>query len=110
MAYRPILYVSEILEWADAYYALHGVWPSPSSGLIPGPYWDTWKAAEMALHKGLRSLRAGQTLARLLEEHRDRRNHAHTGACATKRRFPTWRLRRSWTGPTPTSAGWEGGR
>lgn len=61
MAFRPILYVSEILEWADAYYALHGVWPSPHSGLIPGPYWDTWKAVEMALVKGLRGLRPGQS-------------------------------------------------
>jgi phage-related protein len=69
----PQLSVEEILRWADAYHAARGEWPTPHSGSIPENASDNWKSIEIALRNGIRGL-AKSSLARLLAEHRGRRN------------------------------------
>jgi hypothetical protein len=66
----PDLTVPEILTWADAYHARTGLWPRPSSGPIPDCPGTTWHAVESALQHGLRGLAPGQSLYRLLKQHR----------------------------------------
>ena len=64
-----------ILEWADAYYARFGAWPSLSSGQIPEAQNETWHKIDSALRQGCRGLPAGTSLAIFLESHRGRRNY-----------------------------------
>lgn len=78
MPHRPILYIGEILAWADAHHARIGKWPNKLSGrILDAPRVETWSAIQAALLHGLRGLRRGNTLARLLEKHRGVRNHGN---------------------------------
>jgi hypothetical protein len=61
--------VEDVLAWADAHHAQHGKWPTEESGKIPETG-DSWGAISDCLRIGLRGLRGGSSLARLLEEHR----------------------------------------
>ena len=61
------LSVSQILEWADEYFAAHGRWPGVQSGGIPKSRGDSWRKVNMALHRGARGLPGGTSLARLLK-------------------------------------------
>jgi hypothetical protein len=71
---RSILHIGQILEWADAYHARTGQWPQQDSGQV----WETadekWINIDNCLRQGLRGLRPGGSLARLLAKHRGRRN------------------------------------
>jgi hypothetical protein len=68
---RPPLMIAEVLNWVDAHHAATGRWPNSQSGLIhASPFGGTWKALDGALRRGARGLPGGQSLARLLEEHR----------------------------------------
>ena len=51
-----------------------GEWPSTESGELVDAPGETWKAIGMALVTGGRGLPGGASLARLLAEHRGRRN------------------------------------
>lgn len=73
----PPYTIDQILGWADAYYKQHGRWPLNSDGKIADAPGETWMAVEMALGKGLRGLPGGSSLAKLLAEHRGRRNSGH---------------------------------
>ena len=53
---RSILYVSDILRWADAFYVRMGRWPRRDDGKIEGMLGLTWCAVDQALRKGLRGL------------------------------------------------------
>jgi len=68
------LYLSQILEWADAYHKRTGQWPNLYSGKIWGKKDDTWRRVDSALRLGLRGLPGGSSLARLLAEQRGVRN------------------------------------
>jgi hypothetical protein len=68
------LYISKILEWADAYNQRTGQWPNLYSGRIPGKRDDTWRRVDSSLRLGLRGLPGGSSLARLLAEQRGVRN------------------------------------
>lgn len=68
--HRPPLSTEEILEWADAYRAEHGRWPTVGSGPIDGAPAETWSGIDRALTQGLRGLTGGKSLARLLAERR----------------------------------------
>ncbi len=70
----PNLDVADILAWADAWHARTGDWPIYRSGAIPEQPGETWMAVEAALFFGLRGFPGGATLARLLAEHRNKRN------------------------------------
>lgn len=67
---RPRFSEELILEWADQYYAAHGVWPNRHSGPIDGQPYETWGRVNTALFEGLRGLTRKTTLRRLLEERR----------------------------------------
>jgi hypothetical protein len=66
----PTLYISQILDWADAYFARMGRWPTRKSGFIHETVNDTWIKIDRALLAGNRGLPKGSTLALLLMEHR----------------------------------------
>lgn len=73
---RPPLSVKQILTWADAHHRRTGRWPTRADGAIPGSQADTWLAVDTALHRGLRGLPGGSSLACLLAERRGVRNSA----------------------------------
>jgi hypothetical protein len=64
------LTVAQILAWADAHHARCGRWPHALTGEIEGAPWATWRAVDLALRQGHRGLPGGDSLARLLDEHR----------------------------------------
>jgi hypothetical protein len=66
----PPLTVSQILAWADAYYARHQEWPQVRSGLIGEAPGETWARVETALRQGNRGLAGGSSLYQLIKEHR----------------------------------------
>jgi hypothetical protein len=70
----PPFTVDQILAWADAHFSRTGAWPSGKGGAIPEAPGETWSAVEGALAAGLRGLRGGDTLARLLSRRRGKRN------------------------------------
>jgi hypothetical protein len=74
MPRRPVIYVSQILAWADAFKERSGRWPLNTDGVAEGGPNMTWCAVDQALIKGHRGLRGGQSLAKLLLTHRKRRH------------------------------------
>src|SRR5687768_6220821 len=72
----PRLTVEEILQRADAHFALTGSWPMASSGFVVGMPDETWAALDSALRGGLRGLPSGLSLARLLAAERGVKNKA----------------------------------
>jgi hypothetical protein len=63
------LTVAQILEWADAYHAETGQWPTPVSGPVRGVPGELWANVQYALQRGRRGLPGGDTLPRLLRRH-----------------------------------------
>jgi hypothetical protein len=74
---RPPLTVRQILAWADSHRARTGSWPTADSGYVHGNRNEKWSRIDGALRLGLRDLRGGSSLARLL---------AGSGASGTARR------------------------
>jgi hypothetical protein len=70
----PRLSVDLILGWADAHYRRTGMWPTRRSGLIAGAPGETWRAVDIALHKGRRGLSERQSLPQFLAQYRGVRN------------------------------------
>jgi hypothetical protein len=85
----PNLTKKQILAWADAHHRRTGEWPSQPSGPIPESPGDTWWAVDAALRDGNRGLRPGSSLARLLAQHRGRRNHLALPPL-TKKKILAW--------------------
>jgi hypothetical protein len=71
-ANTPSLALETILAWADAHHARTGTWPTVNSGPIPEAPGETWGAVGAALQEGRRGLPVRMSLARLLEEERQR--------------------------------------
>lgn len=71
---RPVLSVSEILNWAGAHHKRTGKWPTTTSGRVTGATSETWRGIESALSSGGRGLPGGSSLARLLAAHVGTRN------------------------------------
>ena len=65
----PRLSISQILEWADAYYAENAEWPTRLSGVIPDTA-DTWLSIDSAIRRAGRGLRGKSSLPRLLASKR----------------------------------------
>jgi Type III restriction enzyme, res subunit len=70
----PALTEQRILAWADAYYAQNMEWPKVKSGPIDDAPGETWLAINHALHRGIRGLSGGSSLAKLLARRRGARN------------------------------------
>lgn len=68
------LTVEQILAWADAHHAAHGVWPAVGpgtvSGIVSGTRGESWMAINHTLVFGLRGLPGDSSLAELLAAHR----------------------------------------
>lgn len=73
--YPPPLTTSQIIKWARKHRKRTGRWPILSSGPIDGAPGETWNAVDLALRKGRRGLRGGNSLARLLAKRCGIRNH-----------------------------------
>jgi hypothetical protein len=72
----PRLTEEQILQWADAYHARTGRWPTRDSGAIEEAPAETWSRVNAVLDQGSRGLPGGSSLARLFAEERGVRNHA----------------------------------
>lgn len=70
---RTPLTVEQILAWADQWKAERGRWPETKDGDLRFAD-ETWVNIDQALRVGLRGLRRGQSLARILDKHRGKRN------------------------------------
>jgi hypothetical protein len=67
----PRLTLKKILGWADVHFQRTEKWPTIEAGPIADAEGETtWKAIQMALVQGLRGLKGGDSLARLLLRHR----------------------------------------
>jgi hypothetical protein len=73
---HELLSEEEILAWADEHFARTGDWPAHSSGPVGAAPGETWSGLAQLLSAGGRGLSGGSSLARLLAEHRHRRNPA----------------------------------
>jgi hypothetical protein len=71
------LTVEQILAWADAYHKRTGRWPRYSDEPVERNNHITWSAVDRALRLGIRGLRGGSSLPRLLDERRGVRNHSN---------------------------------
>ncbi len=68
------LTTEQVLSWADAHHERHGQWPRKNSGSIFNAPEEIWARVDNALAEGLRTLPAGSSLAKLLDEKRGVRN------------------------------------
>lgn len=72
---RPPFTIAEILAWADAHHARTGKWPTIHSGPVYEALDESWLNINNAMCAGMRGFTRRQTtLARLLAEHRGKRN------------------------------------
>jgi hypothetical protein len=65
----PALTVAQILAWAEAHHLLVGTWPTTHTGAV-GTTGETSHAIDQALRSGMRGLRGGSSIFRLLKKHR----------------------------------------
>src|SRR5437764_302279 len=72
----PPLTEDQILAWADAFQERTGEWPKATDWReeIPDSGGETWGYVIHALDMGLRGFPGGGSLAKLLAEHRGKRN------------------------------------
>jgi hypothetical protein len=73
---RTALYIAQILAWSNAHKARTSQWPKLNSGpVLDASLGENWLSIDNALRQGLRGLRGGSSLARLLAQYRRIRNH-----------------------------------
>jgi hypothetical protein len=82
---RSTLYIKQILDWADAHKQRTGKWPEASSGKVQGTIDERWVNIDQCMRKGLRGLRPGNSLAKLLAERRGKRNRKQLPKYALQR-------------------------
>ncbi len=70
----PALKIKQVLAWADSHHKRTGAWPTSESGPIPDAPGETWRAVDGGLRIGVRGLKAGSSLAKLLAKRRGQRN------------------------------------
>jgi hypothetical protein len=108
----PEFTLTQILAWIDEWHARTGAWPKRISGPIPGTC-ENWRAVDNAIRYGLRGMKGGSSIARLLAEMRGVRNFRElppfteaqilAWADAHFRRKGTWPTRE--TGPVTEAPG-----
>lgn len=67
---QPVIYIADILRWADEFHDRRSRWPNRDSGRIVGMLGLTWCAVDLALKNGGRGLPGKSSLAKLLAEQR----------------------------------------
>src|SRR5262249_55500161 len=99
-----------ILAWADAFHERTGGWPRVLSGEVPEAPGETWQRIDNALRDGMRGLRGGSSLARLLARHRKARNKAQSPRLSVRQilRWADAHHERTDRWPTQTSGPVEG--
>jgi hypothetical protein len=85
----PPLTRKVILAWADAHRRRTGDWPTMESGPILEAPGEIWSAVDTALRNGLRGLRGGSSLARLLAKYRHRK-HIHEQPPLSQKKILRW--------------------
>ncbi|MCH8342893.1 MAG: hypothetical protein IH983_02785 [Planctomycetes bacterium] len=73
----PRLTVNQILKWVDEHHRRTGKWPRQHTGPLHKAAGEDWLKIDTYLRRGLRGLRGGSSLARLLDKHRGVRNQMH---------------------------------
>jgi hypothetical protein len=87
--YLPRFTKKQIVTWARKHQRRTGAWPSSLSGRIVDAPGETWRAVDEALRSGLRGLRPGSSLARLLARVTGARNRSNLPRL-TFRRILAW--------------------
>ena len=72
----PPLTEQQILEWADAHYAVKGKWPRTTDQAVICAPTEKWSNVDACLGQGLRGLPGGSSLPKLLASKRGARNRA----------------------------------
>ena len=85
----PMLTTRRILQLADAFHQRHGKWPKRKSGPVSEIPGETWAKIDTALMNGIRGLRGGSSLARLLARRRGVR-HPEEPPRLTRRKILAW--------------------
>jgi hypothetical protein len=86
----PPLTEAGILAWAEAYRRRTGRWPTAETGPIPEAPGETWRAVAVALVQGLRGLRDGDSLARLIDSGNELRRGTPGPAWSQRGPFKRW--------------------
>ncbi len=98
----PRLTVSQIIKWADAHHKRTGKWPQQKTGRVHEAPGEDWLKIDTYLRRGLRGIRGGSSLAKLLDKHRGVRNQMHQPPVTIKQ-ILTWAdAHRAQTGDWPT--------
>ena len=71
---KPPLTVAQTLSWADSHRARTGEWPGAQSGHVLDNRNEKWVNINQALRLGLRGLPGGDSIAKLLDRERGKRN------------------------------------
>ena len=86
---KPPLSESQILQWADAYHAKHGKYPTEKSGPVQGSLDEKWRNIDNALRYGLRGFPGGSSLAKLFAAVRGHQ-HKHQLPPLTEEQILKW--------------------
>lgn len=106
---RPRMTETQILAWADAFFAKHGRWPMENSGIIEGTD-ENWRNINQSLNRGDRGLPGGTSLSQFLEIYRGKVNSRNRPRL-TERQIITWAdayYKKHGCWPTQTSGTIEG--
>jgi hypothetical protein len=99
----PDLTLNQILAWSDRYHEDTGTWPKHDTGPIPWTSGETWNAVDSALRVGIRGLKPGSSLARLLARRRGVRNKSDLPRLTTRKILAWARVHRDRIGRWPTA-------
>lgn len=77
---RPAITEDKIVEWARAFFAREGRWPSSLSGRVYEDNSETWGALNFALVRGSRGLPGGCSLPELLRKRTEKRGRTYKRA------------------------------
>jgi hypothetical protein len=74
----PRLTIRQIVEWAKAHRRRTGRLPAITSGAVHDAPGESWQAIHAALERGVRGLRGGDTLTKILAQYCGARRRGHT--------------------------------
>ncbi|MCH8211442.1 MAG: hypothetical protein IIB99_08715, partial [Planctomycetes bacterium] len=99
----PRLTIKQVLQWADAHYERTGQWPRQKTGRVRGASGDNWLMLDTSLRRGMRGLRGGSSLAKLLAKHRGVRNRMDLPPLSIEQILAWADAHRARTGDWPTT-------
>jgi hypothetical protein len=99
----PKFRLNTILKWADEHKERTGKFPTAKSGIVVECPSENWGNVSQSLHKGLRGLPGGMTIAQLLAERRGHRNRKRLPKYSLKQILEWADAHRKRAGRFPTS-------